>query len=270
MAQFPYKGLRCANSIRILRLKPSKSFEDVLQGTFIISQVHKATVYEAVSHTWGVPDFKEAIYVDRKRLRITQNLATALRHFRCTKIPRLLWIDAICIDQSNEHEKNQQVAMMAQIFNRAKRVLAWLGESPKDTTNAIKHFHDLAERAHLYGFLPSLPHRLPSSEFRQKLELLPESTAKDIVQIVKTTNMHYLYRHEWFTRVWVVQEMTLAKGLILCHGRSAIDWEKFATASVLIRAAQQKVTDSPIEFEPLQLVLDLVKARGTKDTFKFA
>ncbi|KAG4444118.1 hypothetical protein IFR05_000347 [Cadophora sp. M221] len=83
--------------------------------------------YEALSYTWGRADDLRAIELNGTRVEVRKNLALALIHLRHASEERVLWIDAICINQSDLEERNRQVELMAYIYARAKRVLVWLG-----------------------------------------------------------------------------------------------------------------------------------------------
>jgi hypothetical protein len=53
--------------------------------------------------------------------------------------PQLLWIDAIYINQgSDSDEKAIQVGIMDQIFQRASKTIAWLGEKGPETAEAMQ------------------------------------------------------------------------------------------------------------------------------------
>jgi hypothetical protein len=64
-----------------------------------------------------------------EEIRITENLHRALLFLRDPDVPRILWIDAVCIDQSNRAEKALQIPLMTEIYAKATRVIVWLGES---------------------------------------------------------------------------------------------------------------------------------------------
>ncbi|KAH7012701.1 heterokaryon incompatibility, partial [Microdochium trichocladiopsis] len=84
--------------------------------------------YEALSYTWGATEgIQRAITVDNGKIQVTPNLHTALCHLRTDK-PRLLWIDALCINQNDQEEKAQQIALMGNIYRKAEQVVAFLGE----------------------------------------------------------------------------------------------------------------------------------------------
>ena len=64
-------------------------------------------------------------------------LQPALRALRRTETDRTLWIDAICINQDDMAERNAQVAMMADIYDRAMNVCVWLGEGDESSQRAL-------------------------------------------------------------------------------------------------------------------------------------
>ncbi|KAK3058902.1 hypothetical protein LTR09_000467 [Extremus antarcticus] len=86
-------------------------------------------LYQAVSYCWGTQSPTEfCIICDGARLPIPENLRNALHRFRFETGTRLLWCDAICIDQTNMSEKAQQVHRMDTVFSEAEQVLAWVGD----------------------------------------------------------------------------------------------------------------------------------------------
>lgn len=86
--------------------------------------------YLAVSYAWGQPPtFESIIELESGSLQISDTAAGALRRFRRRKTRISLWIDSICINQQDDDEKNEQVAIMGDIYREAKAVLVWLGEA---------------------------------------------------------------------------------------------------------------------------------------------
>ena len=63
--------------------------------------------------------------------------------------PRVLWIDALCINQNDDSEKEKQVAMMGTIFERAQNVVIWLGSESKDSNLAMTAISKLSSVADL-------------------------------------------------------------------------------------------------------------------------
>lgn len=84
--------------------------------------------YEALSYVWGSPEFTQEIRLNNKLFYITPNLETVLRHLRHSADERRLWVDAICIDQTNIDERNDQVGYMSEIYSHCSMDLFWLGE----------------------------------------------------------------------------------------------------------------------------------------------
>lgn len=106
-------------------------------------------MYEALSYVWGSEEDQKSIYVrtddksndsspsssigNIRRLLVTANLHAALLHLRDGLFERIMWIDAICINQKDNVEKGQQVQFMAEIYANANRVIVWLGEASSDS-----------------------------------------------------------------------------------------------------------------------------------------
>ncbi|KAF2733188.1 HET-domain-containing protein, partial [Polyplosphaeria fusca] len=111
---------------RLLQLLPGEYDEPITCNLFPIDSV-ELYEYEALSYVWGQVNNSSIIHVNDWEMLITENLEVALRSLRLEHEPRLLWIDAICINQSSVTEKTSQVAKMGDIYKAAKRVLVFLG-----------------------------------------------------------------------------------------------------------------------------------------------
>lgn len=89
--------------------------------------------YEALSYTWGDPcGPTRNIVVNKKPFRVGTNLYEALQHLRMADEDRILWIDAISIDQESNNERGHQVKQMADIYRKAEGVVIWLGPATYD------------------------------------------------------------------------------------------------------------------------------------------
>lgn len=69
------------------------------------------------------------IRVDGVEFPVTVNLHEALLRLRDPAIERIIWIDAVCIDQDDDTEKTHQIGLMSKIYGQANRVIIWLGEA---------------------------------------------------------------------------------------------------------------------------------------------
>lgn len=92
-----------------------------------------------MSYVWGNDDLVDRIEANGRALWITETLFSALSHLRYLDQDRILWIDAICIDQANNVEKSSQVQAMGEIFRSAKQVifLAWQAYSRGDASHKL-------------------------------------------------------------------------------------------------------------------------------------
>ena len=126
--------------IRLLTLESAKNYHDPIHGTLRTEILSDDLRYEALSYVWGDDPEPHTSYVDGRILEVTPNLDEALRNIRFRSRRRILWIDAICINQTNVSEKNHQVYQMHTIFANAAEVLVWLGESDDDMTRTMAFF----------------------------------------------------------------------------------------------------------------------------------
>lgn len=128
-SKFKYEPLDLSSkkaSIRLAVLLPGPA-----SSTIRVTLAQKAFAdrpkYDALSYTWGRPNIVKGIELNGTRVDVRENLWSALVHLRNATEGRVIWIDALCIDQNSLEEKNHQVKLMAYIYSRAETVLVWLG-----------------------------------------------------------------------------------------------------------------------------------------------
>lgn len=212
--------------------------------------------YEALSYAWGSEADPSRVRVrSRSRkfdshsyyLSITRNLDDALRALRkyhpaagnpentlASSLERVLWIDAICIDQANAAEKGPQVAMMGSIYQSASRVVAWLGPADETSHRAMQ-------------FMCSVGLQVKVSFRGSELSPAPgaaDPTLGDIqVPLLETfddgmaTCLTALFERAWFSRLWVVQEILLGRSpgsIVLCGPQDAVPWHLFRNAIAVV------------------------------------
>ncbi|KAH9208123.1 heterokaryon incompatibility protein-domain-containing protein, partial [Leptodontidium sp. 2 PMI_412] len=201
------------DSLRLLQLHPGSGRQEI-QSTISDVKFISNPTYSALSYTWGSPDRTNSIKVNGSRLQIRENLWNALHDLRDPKMTRVLWVDAICIDQNNVDEKNHQVPLMSFVYSRAQEVLIWLGEHKAP-----------------YWIESSAP-----SEWRDDWAV---RKAKASWWTGATHAFLYgLVHEEYWKRAWIVQEVGMAPKTIRVHfGRQSIPWEEFMKLIRLYRAA---------------------------------
>lgn len=100
--------------------------------------------YQCLSYTWGAPDGGHEIYLNGCLFHVRRNLSDFLHQAALSLPMQPLWIDAICINQQAIQEKNIQVTRMGSIYNRAQRVMVWLGKDVSLVPLARYMAHDFS------------------------------------------------------------------------------------------------------------------------------
>jgi hypothetical protein len=127
---FTHSPLTDQNSFRILKLSGSSDSDAMICCYLEEASLLSPADFEAISYTWEEQSPSQPILCCGKRMLVTRNCESALRHFRPTKEcqQRFLWIDSICINQdpTGADERNHQVGVMGRIYSKATQVLIWL------------------------------------------------------------------------------------------------------------------------------------------------
>ena len=132
--------------IRLLELLPG-SIGHQLSGHLRIFDLDRTPSYSALSYTWGNPEAEDVIMIGDRvgRLQsIVGNLSLALKHLRRTDSSRMIWVDALCINQEDIDERSHQVQIMGTIFGSASEVLIWLGRKTADSEYVMMILQHLA------------------------------------------------------------------------------------------------------------------------------
>lgn len=178
-------------------------------------------------------------------VQVTTNLEAALRHIRKDSESVLLWVDAICIDQNNNQEKNVQVGRMGSIFEKAAETIVWLGPAADDSDLLLDIFEEILPDA----LNVTNQHRPIASEVSRALQTLEtsddpiESSEHDVhtyewlverlvgripgKRAIPAQAAAKLFQREWWSRVWVVQEFILSKNTSITCGTKRFSFDKF-------------------------------------------
>jgi hypothetical protein len=138
MLTYRYRPLKHDDSIRILVLHPSVNSSDPVTCTIQHARLSDTSLeYEALSYTWGGSTRTQTISFSsgRRELLVGENCRDALWRLRLGDRDRVLWIDAICINQENLAERTRQVRIMDVVYRRAFNVVVFLGEQVSCTQN---------------------------------------------------------------------------------------------------------------------------------------
>ncbi|KAF2970197.1 hypothetical protein GQX73_g3378 [Xylaria multiplex] len=204
---------------RILILHPitANATDAELRGTLLVSTLEtERNDFEALSYVWGGPDLPTTtILIDDVPFEITTHLAAFLHHLRRVGEYVRVWVDKICINQSDNAEKSDQVALMADIYQSCRLVNVWL---PDPTgANSIKPRN--GNTANMGGLLSLLAgehfHDIPG--FR-----VDENTGKQTFEETEDfcalwDDFRLLAESPWWTRGWTAQEAFLPPTVRFLH-----------------------------------------------------
>ncbi|KAF2853156.1 HET-domain-containing protein [Plenodomus tracheiphilus IPT5] len=187
-------------TVRLLEILPGRDFEPI-SAELTVCDLDEKPEYIALSYMWDQGDRKRRLECQGTKLEVGENLWQFLRQYRARITernyrekepakPRRLWIDAISINQSNMDERNHQVSLMRDIYTSAESVIVWLG---------LAEGHD-----ELAFLLTRYPHLLNVEEM--------------LAALVSLLNKSY------WSRVWVVQEVVLARRVDMWCGEFQTDF----------------------------------------------
>jgi hypothetical protein len=230
LSDYQHKPLSSSRrQIRLIRLQASPVLRDVVKCEIEKFNIDKVPAYEAISYAWG--DASDLTHVKvgvRHRLLITKSLETALRYMRHPHKERLLWADAVCIDQNNTAEKNEVVARMHNIYHDAQQVIVWLGQPIRPWSfHVILNIPDKVDEQDPFYF------RGPC-----QIENRLNKNARTLLKFGQLP---------WFSRGWVLQEVCFARDIQIQYGRHLLSWERFEKVATKLAL----VLPQFLESEPL-------------------
>ncbi|KAL9094198.1 MAG: hypothetical protein Q9165_003613 [Trypethelium subeluteriae] len=206
--KYKYRPLQKGETIRLVRLRAQPCLPNSpIQCDMIHTTLRRPPQYIAVSHCWdpvGAP--QELVLIDGGLFPVSRAIHSFLLAKRSNMHHQYFWIDSICINQDDKVEKSRQVGMMRNIFEEAELTLGWLGDEP----GAKKAF--------------GLIRRINGTTSTDSLSMLrsePESGWSEFEKLMS---------NEWFERVWIIQEIAVAKAPVLRYGNQEMDWDQFAEA----------------------------------------
>lgn len=199
--------------IRVIVLAPGALGSPIHCAYRVVNLSDEKLSYETLSYVWNDGVGREPILVDGKAASVTRNLYGALEQLRLVDCERTLWIDAICINQSDKAEKTQQVDMMCRIYSQCTQCNIWMG--PLGNVSLLDATHAMDTIAWMAGdvtdtpaFLDDLSQRCRAAEALSQLLTKP-----------------------WWGRIWTVQEVILPSRSFIYWGPCKLPWEQLDRAS---------------------------------------
>ncbi|KAI0866601.1 heterokaryon incompatibility protein-domain-containing protein [Xylaria cubensis] len=237
MAKYRYAPIdSAAGQIRLLALLPSTKFEAEVQIQLTTAVLSETSIpkYEALSYVWGSAENPEDILIDGSTLAVTQALAQALPYLRYEDRPRILWIDAICVNQEDLEERGRQVERMATLYSCARRVVVWLGAGTRSSQFGLQTLETLRSKIS-YDIEKDLAYPPIQAGIPWTAEdpIIPydENSIKAIISLLQ---------RQWFERLWIVQEIRLANDqAVIQAGHKLIKWDAFICSCYYLRSKFQ-------------------------------
>ncbi|KIW09151.1 uncharacterized protein PV09_00087 [Verruconis gallopava] len=190
----PFKYIDVDTSQHIVRLlRVFRRDDGTTEGQIQHFNIEKAPPYRALSYTWGPKTATEKICVDGYGLVIRRNLYRFLDKYKIKHEGEWIWIDQICINQLSTTERNHQVRLMSRIYRGAQEVIVWMNEEE----------HEIIENS------------LPCTEKCKRARHMGEKTC---------TWIQGLLQNRYWRRLWIIQEVLLAKSLTIWYCGEIISW----------------------------------------------
>ncbi|KAL8741752.1 MAG: hypothetical protein Q9190_005676 [Brigantiaea leucoxantha] len=220
--------------IRLLSLQSGEP-DDPISCCLVTSALYASEIptFEALSYCWGSPAKKKQINISTgnlsvsgieitsqdQNLSITVNLDEALRRLRRKDgTSRLLWVDAICINQDDIPERGSQVGIMNEIYTKASSVVVWLGVSDATSNEAVHLLKTVFKRYERSD--TAIKGHLPYAD-----ELGDDTRWNEVEYPNLLRVLTRFFNYPWFRRAWVVQELWLSRSAIICCGDATVPWE---------------------------------------------
>lgn len=222
---YEYVPLPSERHIRLLELYPGEQ-DDTVAIALHFANIDSVLHYETISYAWGDDATRVRVSCNGKGVMVTSNLRDALQHFRLKDNSRILWADALCIDQTNIPERGFQVRLMKNIYDRASRICVWLGLANAHTLLAVELIRELAR------LLECENTTVPSEQDIKKFlstdrERLPKPESEC------WQSLGFFFSAPWFGRMWVIQEVSGHDCMVL-NGMFEVQWNHVIVAAKML------------------------------------
>ena len=191
----PHHPITNESEIRVIILHPGK-FGDPVRCELEHVQLVPGEDFEAVSYTWGTSPIRIPITLNGQVYPVTTNLFTGLQYLRQSDSPRRLWIDSLCINQSDKAERSQEVQKMRDIYRFASDVIVWIGDYAPFTRADVKA---------LFKYIITLW----SSKGPEGLDKTIRLYGYDHLWKNQARLCDFIKSRGWFERMWIIQEVSV-------------------------------------------------------------
>ncbi|OAG20515.1 HET-domain-containing protein [Alternaria alternata] len=252
-ATYAYKPL-AARRIRLLKLPKDIDSQCQQAPALVDVSLDTPPAYETVSYVWG-EQIKSCLFNFSfgTSVAVTPTLRTTIERLRPHCQTCYLWVDQLCIDQASIPDRNQQVALMGEIYSNCQRVMIWLGQEVQNSGYLAYYFND--------GLPPKLQRK--TNHTRVSSSRLEQPDAQSFIR--------FLLALTWFTRAWVVQEAVLPPKASCFLGPFTFSIEDLWAVVVHHRAAERyfvQIDYSSIRQHPGYFVLNEIMRLRQQERYR--
>jgi hypothetical protein len=221
MALYSACPLQQPDSVRIVLLHPAahprKDIHcDLLSISLSSISEDQTLSYTTLSYVWGDTKKAKSIFMSGERLDIGANLYSALQNLRRQDRPIRLWVDALSINQNDPDERSQQVQQMRKVYANAFETVIYLG--PDDGSKTCRSAWDFLELRSSWAM----------NDQRDRDKTLPKTREKTVsLRTGYNDVLKSVMSRDWFSRVWVIQEMVVSEQLSIQCGARRIPLDDF-------------------------------------------
>lgn len=211
-------ALRNSSPIKCELLTANLNPAETFPGEHLISPpeaaINRHPAYEALSYVWGDPSNPIAMKLNNRDATVTRNLHAALLALRSRTKKRILWVDALCINQQDLDERASQVMLMRFIYEESSRVVIFLCPSTALTDRGLKFVQDFHDQV------------TKSNDGEKLTQWIFQTASKDDLWL--TVALEILGK-PWWGRSWIFQEILCAPTATVHCGRQSVSWAAFET-----------------------------------------
>ncbi|KIW62019.1 hypothetical protein PV05_02072 [Exophiala xenobiotica] len=217
-----------------------------------------APAFVALSYVCGDPAITEDILVNGVIHPVYTNLVDGLHHVRrlwtdiCSeefpdRAPQTLrlWVDAICINQQDVGERNEQVLLMKSVYSEAALILSWLGVPETHNAAALEIFRLLME----------IQEHSRQGEFAtlEWMQRYPELCTIDDTGFADNrlwNSLFWFWALPYWRRTWILQEVTRGRRVVVLFGLDFLDLDKLTATSTALKRIARDLTNKPTFVPP--------------------
>ncbi|THV54829.1 hypothetical protein BGAL_0019g00300 [Botrytis galanthina] len=258
---------RSTDQIRLLErvvVHPeSTSHCNLLAFELVVKSLSDHVEYSALSYAWGQDLSLKSIVINGTRVEVRANLANILVHI--SPATPFLWIDALCINQDDVIERNHQVMQMGSIYKQAREVIVWIGDK---TDQGVENHADI--------LIPDIGFDFVKKLAGLQKDLMCKSSGADVtiendglLLGAELVSLDRLCRRPYWNRLWIVQEVLLAKDLVICWsnkhspGLRTVTWAEWSRARHLLEDFRSSLAlswDRKLKIKAIEAILESAPA----------